>query len=231
MRRLIPFILLAAGLNAQQVGTSVISGGGPGVGGAAALPTVNVLPKITSPGVLGESGISDDGTTVATARKFTAAPGGAISAWASYTFTKIANTVNGCTNAKGCWQLNGAAGAGTTPAAAVTQPLTVLALPANGAVEDVRIKTAVACVNGGGTATITSVGLTGTANYYATGLTYNLETAVGDTNLLWPAMAARGSNTVAGTNVTITLTADAGNIQDWADGCSVTTHLKWAVLP
>jgi len=95
----------------------------------------------------------------------------------------------------------------------------------------VKLKTAVACGNAGGTATITDVGLTGTAGYYSTGLTYNLETAVGDTNQLFPALAARGSNTAAGTNVTITLLADAGNIEDWADGCSITTYLKWAVLP
>lgn len=151
--------------------------------------------------------------------------------WGSYTYTKIANTVNGCANAKGCWQLNGAAGAGTTPAADVTQPLTLLALPANGVVDDVRIKTAVACVNGGGTATITSVGLTGEIDYYATAFVYDLEAPVGNANLLWPAMAARGSDTDAGTNVTVTLRADAGNIEDWTNGCSFTVHLKWGVLP
>lgn len=169
-------------------------------------------------------------TLIANAKLSTTVPGGTIPAWKAYTYLKAANGANGCANAKGCWQLNGLAGAGTTPAAAVTQALTVLALPANGAVEDVRIKTAVACTNAGGTATITDVGLTGTAGYYATGLTYNLETAAGDTNLLWPALAARGSNTAATTNVTVTLAADVGNIEDWADGCSFTVNLRWGVV-
>ena len=158
-----------------------------------------------------------------------AAPGGTVPAWKAYTVLKIANGANGCTNANGCWQVNGARVADAAASPAQNVPI-IPTTVANMSVSDIRIKTAVACVNAAGTLQLTDVGLTGTAGFYATGLTYDLEAAVADTNILYPTLAARGNNTAAATGLTATVTAGTGNIDGVADGCSFVVNLLWGVV-
>jgi hypothetical protein len=112
-------------------------------------------------------------------------------------------------------------------AASPSQDVPLFTLSANGSVDDIRVATVVACVNGAGTAQLTSVGLTGDMDYYATGLTYDLEAAVSDTNLLYPTLSARGSTTVAAIGVYSTVTSGTGNVDGWTDGCSFKVNVRW----
>ena len=147
--------------------------------------------------------------------------------WLKYNVVKIANGVGGCTTAKGCWAVN--SGVAVAAAAATTQVLTWLAAPANAELERVRIKTAVACA--GITAiTISALGTTASASEFYTGGTFNLKTAVSDTQLLWPAITTPNL-TAAATNWTITVSAGSDSVDDITAGCAFDLLAKWAVMP
>ena len=148
-------------------------------------------------------------------------------AWKNYVVTKIANGAGGCANAAGCWSVNG--GTAVAADAQLTQDIVLFQLPANGFVDPLaRVKTATACT-GATTALITDFGLTGTAAYYKTGLTYDIAAAVTATNLLSTAFTALGADTAAATNVTARITTSVANVDQLVTGCSVSISLKWGV--
>lgn len=148
--------------------------------------------------------------------------------WFKYSVVAIANGANGCANAGGCWQVNGVKGA--NKAAALTQDIALFTLPARGYIEKVRFKTTTA-FTGGTTSVISDVGTSGTAGYFVTGLTYNLKTAVGDTNLSNPILTAIGSDTAASRSITFRVTNTVDNISAITTGSAVDVWVKWGVLP
>lgn len=164
-------------------------------------------------------GVDPAGPPTLTLRCLSTTPGGVTPvAWYKYSVAKTS----------GNWLINGANS--QAAAEATSQAITLFTLPANGFIHDVRVKTTTACA--GVTAlTVASVGLTGSAAYYATGLTLDLKAAVSNTNLLLPAIAARGSSTAAAIAITITLSAGVENVSVVTDGCAFDVHVFWSTLP
>lgn len=152
--------------------------------------------------------------------------GPTIEVWYRYTTTAIANGVNGCANANGCWQVNGVLGAIKT--AGLTQAVTLFQLPANGYISHYRVKTATACT--GPTTLTATLGSTGSTTLFSTAL-YDLKAAVSATNFTNVAPLVTGSDTAAATNVVAGLIATVANVDGIAAGCSWDTWIKWAVLP
>jgi len=167
------------------------------------------------------------GTNTPTGKLSVVGTPGNVPYWTKYSVVKIANGAGGCTNAKGCWSVNG--GTAVNAATATTQAITWLAAPANAVLQRARWKTATAC-NGLTAITLTDMGTTASASEFFTGGTYNLKTAVGDTNLLWPALLTPGL-TAATTNWNVTINGGAENIDDITDGCAFAIQAEWAVLP
>ena len=154
---------------------------------------------------------------------------GSVPIWNVYTVTAIANTVNGCANANGCWQVNGVLGAIKT--AGLTQSVTLVQLPANGYVSAYRIKSATACT--GTTTLLSGLGTTANANLFLVSAVtgYNLKTAVSATNLSLALPLVMGSDTTAATNLVASLTSTVANIDQIVAGCSFTVWTLTSVLP
>lgn len=152
-------------------------------------------------------------------------PGGMVSAWALYQLAGVANGVGGCTDADGCWSVNG--GTAVAQAADVTQDAVLFALPAKGYVESIRIKTNTACT--GATTANVGLGTTGTHAYYRDH-TYDIAAAVSATNKS-DTIAATGSDTAAATNVVASLVTTVENVHDIVDTCKIDFWVKWGVLP
>lgn len=146
--------------------------------------------------------------------------------WTKYSLLAIANGTNGCTNAKGCWQVNGVLGA--NKAADVTQDAVLVALPARTQITDWRIKTSVACT--GATTIKTGLGTT-TSNVLYRAQTYDMMAAVADTNLTTGPTAGAGSITAAATNLVASLISTVENLSEVVAGCAVDFWILSAVLP
>lgn len=146
--------------------------------------------------------------------------------WTKYTVTAIANGVNGCANANGCWQVNGVLGANKT--AGFAQDITLFQLPAAGTVQSYRIKTTTAC--SGATTIFTGLG-TASANTFYLASTYNLITAVADGNISPSLPVNMGSDTAAAVNIVASLVTTVANIDQIVAGCSFNTWVLWSVLP
>jgi hypothetical protein len=138
-----------------------------------------------------------------------ALPGGTVAAWLKYTvpYTDAAFIV-----------------------ASTTATVTLVALPANGAVEKMRRKHSVAFAGTGITSAVCSVGDGTTADAY--GPNFDVFQAVSNTAQLWDSGAY--STTAAGHNIVLTCVANV----NWGDGAatvltagSLDTHLGWSVLP
>jgi hypothetical protein len=152
--------------------------------------------------------------------------------WTKYTVTAIANGVNGCANANGCWQVNGVLGA--NKAASTAQTVVLFARPANGFISVGVIKSAVACT---GTTTLTAgfsdspsstnIGLAATA--------YDLKGAVSDSNSEYVGLASAATGTavtfVIGGDIGVDILATVENIDQIAAGCSFSLWFKSGVLP
>ena len=149
-----------------------------------------------------------------------------VAEWTKYSLVAIANGVNGCASANGCWQVNGVLGAAKT--AGLTQDVVLFALPARGHVENWRIKSAVACT--GATTIKTGLGTTGN-NVLFRALTYDLKAAVGDTNITSGPTAGAASDTHAATNVVASVITTVENVSDIAAGCAVDFWIHSVVLP
>jgi hypothetical protein len=162
-----------------------------------------------------------------TAGATSSGPGRSVPAWKRYNVLKIPNLTGDCATTKGCWSINGGA---SVPATATTSQAVIwLAAPANAVLERARLKTTAACA--GITAiTVSDMGTTASASEFATGLTYNLMTAVSVTNLLWPTLLTPGL-TAAGTNWSVTVNGAAQNVDDITDGCAFDVEAQWSVLP
>lgn len=151
------------------------------------------------------------------------------SGWRKYTLTAIANTVLGCASVNGCWSINGTLGA-IKNGAGLTQQIAIFTMPTNAYVSAFKAKTAVA-FTGSTTTVLSDVGNATSGSAYATGLTYNLKSAVSDANLLNPVFTAVGNNTVASQAFTITITNTVDNINTIAAGSSVVLWVKWEQIP
>jgi hypothetical protein len=154
-----------------------------------------------------------------------AQPGGTVPAWKKYALVAIANGVNGCANANGCWQVNGVLGA--NKAAGFTQDVVLFQLPAGGFIGNGSVKTAVACT---GTATaLTGLGTTSNDVVFRAA-TYNIAAAVSATNFsdVFPAV---GRTTTAAENVVASLVTTVNNIELLVAGCEVDYWVRYATLP
>ena len=154
-----------------------------------------------------------------------ASPGGSVPAWAKYALVKIANGVNGCASANGCWQVNGVLGAAA--AANLTQDIVLFQLPARGFVDAERIKSNVACT--GPASVAAGLGVAGTVGFFRT-RDYDVQAVVSNTNLT-NELTNPGSTTAAAINVEANLVTTVQNVDQIADGCAVDYWVKWGVLP
>ena len=148
--------------------------------------------------------------------------------WSKYTLTAIANGVNGCANANGCWQVNGVLGA--SKSAALTQDVTLFQLQANGWVDSVRMKTALAFT---GTTTLTGTIGTATNNVFYLSTLFDLKAAVSATNFVPTTglTVGLGSTTTAAVNIVVGLIATVNNIDQIVAGSSVDVWVQISVLP
>jgi|WetSurMetagenome_2_1015567.scaffolds.fasta_scaffold01336_8 hypothetical protein len=146
--------------------------------------------------------------------------------WRKYSLVSIANGVNTCANANGCWQVNGVYN--SIRLAGLTQDVVLFQLPANGYVSDMRIKTAVACT--GTTTAVTGLGTAGSHELFRVH-TFDIQAAVAATNKS-DTIAAAGSYTTAAENVVASLitTSGAEYIDTLAAACAVDYWLLWGVL-
>jgi hypothetical protein len=111
-------------------------------------------------------------------------------------------------------------------AAAITQSVTVFALPANGKILDCTVKTTTAFA---GTATLTStLGVTGSLTG-CIGTAYDMKAAVSNTNFS-VALPATPIVSFAGTNVILALTSTVENISSISAG-AISIWLTWSTLP
>lgn len=172
----------------------------------------------------------DEGVEIRLADDSASAPlssgvGGSVPAWAKYALLKIANGVNGCASANGCWQVNGVLGAAA--AANLTQDIVLFQLPARGFVDGERIKSNVACT--GPASVAAGLGVAGTVGFFRT-RDYDVQAAVSNTNLT-NELTNPGSTTAAAINVEANLVTTINNVDQIADGCAIDYWVKWAVLP
>lgn len=150
----------------------------------------------------------------------------AITKWAKYSLVKIANGVNGCANANGCWQVNGVLG--PNAAAALTQSVTLYTKPARGYVSSASIKVATRCT--GATTVTTGMGAGVTTGFFIAAAAYNPDTVVADTNL-YNASATPGRATAAAEVVTADLVTTVDNIDQLVTGCAIEYWTLQGVLP
>lgn len=155
-----------------------------------------------------------------------AASGGTVPAWGKHSLIAIANGVNGCANANGCWQVNGILGA--NKAAGLTQDVVLAALPAKWHVTDWSVKTAVVCT--GATTALSGLGVTSN-NVLFRARSYDIAAAVSDTNLTTGPTAGAGANTAAGTNLIGSLITTVQNVDQLVVGCGVEYSVLWGVRP
>jgi hypothetical protein len=150
----------------------------------------------------------------------------AIPEWRKYALVAIANGVNGCANANGCWQINGVLGA--NKAAGFTQDVVLAALGARWQLTDWRIKTNTACT--GTTTALSGLGTTGN-NVLFRPQTYDIAPAASNTNLSTGPTAGAGADTAAATNLIASLITTVQNVDQLVAGCAVDYWAMWAVLP
>jgi len=146
--------------------------------------------------------------------------------WRKYALIKIANGVNGCASANGCWQVNGVLGAAAS--AALTQDVTLATLPARAHVTDYRIKVAVRCT--GATTALTGLGTTGTNNLYRA-INYDIDQAVAATAISTGPPTAGGSDTQVATSLVASLVTTVANVDQLVVGCATDYWVHWGVLP
>lgn len=154
------------------------------------------------------------------------APASYVPGWYKYSLIAIANGVNGCANAAGCWQVNGVLGANKT--AGLTQDVVLAALPAKWHVTDWSIKTAVVCT--GATTALSGLGVTSNTTLFRA-QTYDIAAAVADANLTTGPTAGAGANTTAGTNLVASLITTVNNVDQLVVGCAVDYHVLESVRP
>jgi hypothetical protein len=149
-----------------------------------------------------------------------------VPSWSRYAMVKIANGVNGCASANGCWQVNGVLGAAA--AAGLTQDVVLFVLPARGHITDYRIKLAVRCT--GAATALTGFGTIGTNTLYRA-QNYDIDTAVGNTNIANGPPTGAGSDTHGVTEVVGSLINTVNNIDQLVAGCAVDYWALWGTLP
>lgn len=154
------------------------------------------------------------------------APASYVPGWVKYAMVKIADGVNGCANAAGCWQVNGALEGNAD--AALTQDVILGSLAARGHVTDYRIKVGTRCT--GAATALSGLGTVGTNTLYRT-FNYNIDQAVANTAIATGPPTAGGSDTHGGTELVASLITTIDNIDQLVVGCAVDYWLLQAVLP
>jgi len=203
--------------------------GGGALGGINASNTLHTLGGWTS----NEVAIKRNGTGLeirladdSALAILSAAPGGSVPAWKKYSLLAIANGVNGCANASGCWQVNGVLGA--DKAAALIQDVVLFQLPGSGKISDWRIKTSTACT---GTATANTGLGTAANNVLFRAQAYDIQAAPAATNLTEGPTAGAGSGTSAAINIVASLITTVNNVDQLVTGCAVDFWVLYSVLP
>ena len=165
--------------------------------------------------------------SVVGAAQVTSVPASNAPLWSKYSLVKIANTVNGCAAAGGCWQVNGVLGAIAT-VDSLTQDVTLATLPANAQVTDWRIKSSVACT--GATTIKTGLGVTG-SNVLYRAQTYDIAAPVSATNITTGPTAGAGGYTSASVALVASLITTVAHMDDIAAGCAVDFWVAMNALP
>ena len=146
---------------------------------------------------------------------------------ARYDVLAVANGVSGCTDAGGCWTVNG--GSPVARAAGLTQSVTLFQLPANSDLLRYRYKTSTACT--GTTTLFVGLGTAASPGLFLVSATgYDLKAAVADTNIS-VALPLVSIGTAAATNIVASLTATVDNLTAVANGCAFTAWITSGVLP
>ena len=149
-----------------------------------------------------------------------------IPSWNKYAVLKIANGVNGCASANGCWQVNGVLGAAA--AAALSQDVILTVLVAQGHVTDYRIKVRTRCT--GAATALTGLGLS-TSNVLYRTRNYDIDQAVVPTAIATGPPTAAGSDSHGVREVVGSLLNTVNNIDQLVVGCAVDYWLLQGVLP
>lgn len=148
--------------------------------------------------------------------------GGSVPVWTKCTVTN--STTNLVVTGTGCIT------ATIAKAAALTQTIPLISLPANGYVHSYVIKTSTAFA--GTTTLLLGLGTTGTPNLFlvSTVTGYNANAAVAATNLTTAIPLVQGSDTASATSVVMPLTATVSNISSISAG-AVDVWVIWSVRP
>ena len=208
MKRSLFALFLVAVFAFAQVGHVDVRTG-QGISGRSTMTTTNAIPKVTGLGTLGESGISDDGTTVSASRKLSMDPGGTVASWKSYTVTYEDSAFL---------------------AAATDVDAALFTLPANGVIEGVRIKHSTAVAGTAVSSFKCSIGTATDGDAYSP--VHDAFVAASDTAQTWDGGAY--STTAAQQSVVLNCISNV-NVGDGGatilTAGSITASVKWAVLP
>ena len=149
--------------------------------------------------------------------------------WRKDSVLLIANGVSGCTNANGCWQVNGFLGPSTV--ASVIQPIPMPSLGANMWIDAVRLKTSTACGGALKAITIDAIGDSNGSSYYSSSLTYDLKAAVSATNKVDVLLTVVGADTTVSSNLSVRVRTSGANVDQIAAGCAFDVWTRWSNLP
>ena len=127
---------------------------------------------------------------------------------------KIANGAGGCSNANGCWSVNG--GAAVAAEGDTAQDVALFQLPARGYVDDATIATATACA-GATTVQITSLGTATDTDLFSGAITYDAKAAVADANF-FDVHPTAGRKTKAAENFIAVVTTSVENVDQITAG-------------
>lgn len=178
------------------------------------------LGRITNPGPEQLTCVRDNASTIGWA------PSGE-STWSKYTITKVANGVQGCATATGCWSVNN--GLSQVAAVATTQNISLSSNIISPFVDFIRMKTATACT-GTSTLVVTGFGVVAESTRFVGSLTYDLKAAVSTSNISFPTIAANAPTTTGAHVFVMGVTSSGTNISTVAAGCSVDVHIRWSSL-
>ena len=142
--------------------------------------------------------------------------------WRKYSLVSIANGKNGCTNANGCWQLNGILRANRS--AATQQNIVLFDVPAGGMISGIRAKTDTACT-GATTAKITSF-FDRSGYTFVDLLTFDL--SVINNTILSPVLTNVGLGGNSASNFQMQIRTTGKNVDQLASGCAVDVWVLWA---
>jgi len=146
-----------------------------------------------------------------------------------FTVSAVANGVDGCANANGCWKVLLPDGRNfnlTNKAAATTQGLPVFGMADNYWVSSARLKTKTACT---GVSTLSMTLGTATDGAKFVSSAYDLKAAVSASN--FAVSDGHGATLATGEALQANLTSSGADIDQVAAGCAFDVHMLYTVLP